>query len=77
MLCAYLNLLYAHSKYSWSNVSLSSYWLIQGDVNLIFFGALEISWRHQMLLYLHSSVGSCSMSFQNMAGADLFYHVGT
>ncbi len=62
-----------------------SYWLIQGEANLIdclpvqciFFLALAISWRRQVLLYAHSKcLGNRSMRIQNMAGASLFYHIG-
>jgi hypothetical protein len=62
-----------------------SYWLIQGEANLIgchpveciFFLALAVSWRRQVLLYAHSKcLVNCSMRIQNMAGAALFYHIG-
>ncbi len=62
-----------------------SYWLIQGEANLIgchpvwriFFLALAISWRRQGLLYAHSKcLGNCSKRIQNIAGAAPFYHIG-
>jgi hypothetical protein len=83
-LYAYSNLLYAHSKYYESNISMNplflwvnsrrgeSSWLIPSLAYIQHHGdALK------MFLYAHSKcIGSCSIHIQNMAGAALFYNVG-
>jgi hypothetical protein len=63
---------------------LESYWLSQGQANLIgipslahFFVALATSCRRPGLLCGHSKcLGNFSMRIQHMAGAALFYHIG-
>ncbi len=76
MLCAHSNPLYAHSKYSRSNISIKplfllanswrcgSYWLIPNLAH--FFLALATSWWRQLLLFVDSKcVRICSMHIEN------------
>jgi hypothetical protein len=89
MLYAYLHLIYVHSKYCRSNISMKSlflllnsrkgesYWLI---LSLAYFLLLE---------HHHMGAKYCSMHIQNMPGVDrcafkmwrellyIFYYVGT
>jgi hypothetical protein len=77
MVCAYSNLLYAHSKYSVSNNSMNSLFLwvnsFADSQFWTFLVALAISWRRQLLLYAHSK---CVELLNVFGGAALFYHVG-
>ncbi len=77
MVCAYSNLLYAHSKYSGSINSMNSLFLwvnsFADSQFCTFLVALAILWRRQLLLYAHSKWVELLNVF---SGAALFYHVG-